>query len=141
MSHQPVPLKLDLTELDTSPEIVVPVAIQRRGVEKKLILDSGHARLSREPDMALIAAVTNARTWFEQLLCGEHQTLRDIAQAQGKNERYIAQIIRLAFLDPFIIKQIINGEQPVDLTLEKLRKPGKLPMRWDEQRKRLGINP
>jgi hypothetical protein len=36
---------------------------------------------------------------------------------------------------------IVTGEQPVDLTLEKLRRMNDLPMRWDLQRKLLGLAP
>jgi len=42
-------------------------------------------------------------------------------------------MLRLTSLAPDIIEAILRGEEPDDLSLEKLRK--NLPVRWDEQRK------
>ncbi len=116
----------------------MPIFIRRRGIEKKLVIKSGAATLTNAPDHTLIAAVAHARDWFEKLLSGEYQTLRDLARAEGRNERYVSQVLKLAFLDPDLIEQIASGEQPVDLTLEKLRRMNDLPVRWDLQHKRLG---
>ena len=80
----------------------------------------------------------HARNWFDRLMSGEYQTLRDLARAEGRNERYISQVLKLAFLDTSLLEQIVAGEQPVDLTLEKLRRMNDLPVRWDLQCKRLG---
>jgi site-specific DNA recombinase len=71
-------------------------------------------------------------------MSGEYQTLRDLARAEGRNERYVSQILKLAFLDPVLVEQVISGDQPVDLTLEKLRRMNDLPFRWDLQRRLLG---
>jgi len=47
-------------------------------------------------------------------------------------ETYVRRIFSYAFLAPDIVEAILDGRQPQDLTLEKLRK--KLPMSWAEQR-------
>jgi site-specific DNA recombinase len=57
---------------------------------------------------------------------------RAIAKQTGLDERYIRRILRFAFLAPDIVESILDGRQPHDLTLEKLR--AKLPMSWAEQR-------
>ena len=114
------------------------MSIRQRGIEKKLVLKSGAAKSSNTPDYTLIAGIAHARNWFDRLMSSEYQTLRDLARAEGRNERYVSQILKLAFLDTSLLEQLIAGEQPVDLTLEKLRRMNDLPLRWDLQRRRLG---
>jgi hypothetical protein len=42
-----------------------------------------------------------------------------------------------AFLAPDIVKAILDGRQPLDLTFEKLTR--RLPADWTQQRKQLGF--
>jgi Cu2+-exporting ATPase len=60
-----------------------------------------------------------------------------IGKATGLDERYVAQILHAAFLAPDIVDAILDGQQPVGLTMEKLRK--RPPVDWQEQRTRLGF--
>ncbi|MEE4239187.1 MAG: hypothetical protein V2I51_20900 [Anderseniella sp.] len=119
----------------------MPISICRRGIEKKLVIKSGTATLTNALDQTLVSGIARARSWFEKLMSGEYQTLRDLARAEGRNERYVSQVLKLAFLDTSLLKQIIAGEQSVDLTLEKLRRMNDLPVRWDLQRRLLGPAP
>ena len=48
----------------------------------------------------------------------------------------VARTIRLSMLSPEIIHRVICGTLPPDISLAKLYK---LPDRWDEQLKQLGI--
>ena len=128
-------------DAQTSAEIIVPIFIRRRGIEKKLVLKSGTATSTNAPDQTLVSGIARARSWFEKLMSGEYQTLRDLAQTEGRNERYVSQVLKLALLDPILVEQIVAGEQPVDLTLEKLRRMNDLPVRWDLQRRQLGLAP
>ena len=129
------------TEPLTSAEIIVPISIQRRGIEKKLVLSNAMMTTVGHPDQTLVSGIAYARNWFDKLMSGECQTLRDLAQVEGRNERYVSQILKLAFLDPVLVEQVISGDQPVDLTLEKLRRMNDLPVRWDLQRRLLGLAP
>ncbi|MCK5713320.1 MAG: hypothetical protein KAI25_11425 [Hyphomicrobiaceae bacterium] len=45
----------------------------------------------------------------------------------------------LAHLAPDIVEQILEGKQPVDLTVERLRSLVPLPPSWNDQRERLGF--
>jgi len=56
----------------------------------------------------------------------------------GKREkvgkRYVSRIIRLAFLAPEIIEQIVKGCQPPELTAESLLKDRtQLPLQWESR--------
>ena len=56
---------------------------------------------------------------------------------KSQSERYVAQIFHAAFLAPDIVDAILDGQQPVGLTMEKLRK--RPAVDWQEQRTRLGF--
>ncbi len=122
----------------TNAEIVMPMSIRRRGIEKKLVLSNTLVTSTGLPDQTLVSGIARARNWFDKLMSGECETLRDLARAEGRNERYVSQVLKLAFLDPLLVEQVISGDQPVDLTLEKLRRMDNLPARWDLQRKQFG---
>lgn len=51
--------------------------------------------------------------------------------------RYVRHIFRYAFLAPDILEAIVDGRQPHDVSLEKLKMD--LPVNWDEQRKLFGV--
>jgi site-specific DNA recombinase len=128
-------------DTQTNAEIVIPMSIRRRGIEKKLVLSTGMVTSTVLADQTLVSAIALARKWFDKLMSGEYQTLRDLARADGRNERYVSQVLKLAFLDPVLVEQVISGDQPVDLTLEKVRRMNDLPVRWDLQRRLLGLAP
>ena len=47
--------------------------------------------------------------------------------------------LQLAFLAPDIIDEIVAGNQPVELTANRLRLIGTLPLDWNRQRELLGF--
>ena len=110
----------------------VPVAFRRRGVESKIILP-GKAR-APEPDAELIKVVRDAQRWFDQIVKGRVTTVKEIAEAEGLDAGDVSRFLPLAFLAPDIVEKIIDGEQPIDLNAEKLKRLPLLPKAWIEQR-------
>jgi site-specific DNA recombinase len=47
---------------------------------------------------------------------------------------YLTRVLRLAFLDPWIVGQIIAGRQPANPDARKMTLSCELPMRWNHQR-------
>ena len=60
----------------------------------------------RKPDAALLKAIALAHRWFEELTLGRATSLAAIASSQGVSDRYVARLIRLAFLAPKIVEAI-----------------------------------
>ncbi|MCH7806949.1 MAG: recombinase family protein [Proteobacteria bacterium] len=119
-------------------EIDIPVRLKKRGVEKKIIITDRNRRPAR-PDTNLIRAVAQGRVWFEQLKSGEFETIREIARRNKTDGENVTRSIRLAFLAPDIVKAILEGRQPPELTAFHLKRVRTLPLSWDEQRKVLGF--
>ena len=64
-------------------------------------------------------------------------SLRMIAGAAGKSERYVSKLIRLAFLAPDLVEALLEGRAPSRLTLAELT--DQLPWDWNEQRRRFAV--
>jgi DNA invertase Pin-like site-specific DNA recombinase len=116
----------------------VPVQVKRCGLAVHLLI-SGSQTIRQAPDDRLIRQIAKAHDWFERLTSGKAKSIRDIAAAEGVTNSYVRKIIHRAFLAPDIVRAILNGTQPPDLTLESLKKFIPLPIDWNEQRKLLGF--
>jgi len=90
-------------------------------------------------EAALVHALAQAHQWLEQLLSGELSSLRMIAGAVGKSERYVSKRIRAAFLAPDLVEVLLERRGPPELTLAELTKD--LPYDWNEQRRLFGFAP
>lgn len=85
-------------------------------------------------DRTLVRAVCLARRWAEQLANGEAASTKELAASHGLCNHYTAKLLPLACLAPDLTAAILEGRQPLAITLAGLtRQP--LPMDWDEQRR------
>jgi len=110
--------------------ITTPFRLRMRGVETKIIL----ADQSRSRDEVLIRNIAKAHAWFERIKSGE--TFAAIAKNEGTPKRRIQQMIGLAFLAPDIVRDALDGKQPIGFTSDWC-KNHELPGDWDAQRRLL----
>lgn len=106
-----------------------PFQLRKRGVETKLIIG---ADTDKAVDATLLSNIAMANRYYEAIKQG--QTFDDIAASQSLSKRRILQIIDLAFLAPDIVRSIVQGEQPTELTSEWLQR-NVLPLDWQAQRR------
>ncbi len=88
-------------------------------------------------DTTLLKALQNAHRWISALKAG--QPISDIARAGEHAESYIRTRTPLAFLSPKIQIAIVEGAQPVTLTLEKMVRKS-IPLNWEDQERLLGFD-
>jgi hypothetical protein len=129
--------------LDTEEDIVewtLPFSLKRTGREIKMVLgdkttpDSpGHTKMVQ----ALQAALRKALLWNNSILTGEKGSLAEIAKEEQVTQRYIARMIRLAYLDPEIQQAIFSGDVPPDWTVDRFRVA--VPLDWAQQRLRFPL--
>ncbi len=118
--------------------IDLPLRLKRRGVEAKLVVGGDTNSVpKREP--ALINLIAKAHRWCDQMTDGSTPSITELAVCENEDRNEISRRLPLAFLAPDVVEKILKGIQPVDLTVEKLRRLGSLPYRWDEQRAVLGF--
>src|SRR5262249_39451136 len=106
------------------------------GVELRLVIPADHARQPKV-DIALLKAVGRARRWFDHLTSGRAASLAAIAAQERISVRYVARLIRLAFLAPSIVELIAQGHQPAELTAEMLTRRAVPPPEWAKQKQLL----
>jgi hypothetical protein len=90
-------------------------------------------------DHTLLKTIIRAHKWFNYLATGRMKNMTEIALSEGVDKSYVSRVVNLAFLDPVIIESVIAGQQPADLTIEKLTKQINLPLNWAQQRQLLGF--
>jgi hypothetical protein len=119
----------------------IPTSLRRRGVETKLIINApGEAQKPSAPDPTLIKLLANAHKWWDDLTNGRFPTTRALAQAYGKDERYVARVLPLAFLAPSIVDAIATGGQPIELTTQRFVTLHDLPHDWNRQVAEFGFS-
>jgi hypothetical protein len=114
------------------------LAIKRRGVEMRLVLESDPPKEARV-DRVLLKEVGRAHRCFEALLTGRATSLEGVAAIEGVDIRYLSNLLPLAFLSPDIVAAIVRGTQPADLTAKKLIRRIDLPLEWLAQKQVLGF--
>ena len=103
----------------------------------RLVIPPGHQQeMQPRLNAPLIKAVARAHRWKHRF-SGEAPSISAIAREEGVTKRYVARIMRLAFLAPDIVEAILDGRQPADLELERLLRG--IPVAWPEQRRALGF--
>jgi len=90
----------------------------------------------RTPDPTLVELLVKGKVWLHRLTFGG-QGIRQIAEAEQVNPRYVSRVIHIALLAPDIVQAIERGEQPAGLNATKLLTSVPFPMDWQAQREML----
>jgi site-specific DNA recombinase len=90
--------------------------------------------MSLEGRDALLAAITKARGWIEDLRLGRVATFAELADREGLGERHVRLLAPLAFAAPCVVAAIADGNASADLRVTSLAKS--LPYSWAEQERR-----
>lgn len=83
---------------------------------------------------AILQALARGRRWQQLLDDGTVGSVREIAQRVGRDESYVARLIRMTALSPRIIREVIAGRLTPQLSISKFTKLD-LPEEWEEQEK------
>ena len=118
-------------------ECIVSMQLKRRGAEAKLAIQAAHDK-PLPPDVKLLSLLADAHRWVDDLAQGRATSVQDLARQDNRDPSEVSRALPLAFLAPDIIKAILEGRQPLDLTPHQLKRVA-LPLRWDDQRRRLGF--
>ena len=112
--------------------------IQRRGMERKLVIDEPGPKPT-SPDPVLLKEIRRAHRCFDALVSGQVSSVTELASIEGISDRYISSLLPLAFLAPEIIEAIVAGRQPAELTAHRLIRNIDLPTEWGAQKRSLGF--
>jgi DNA invertase Pin-like site-specific DNA recombinase len=118
--------------------LIIPAKLRSRGVELRFILHADEKARQPSPDPSLIRAVLRGHDWFRRMMAPERPTMTEIATADGVSHHYVRRLLNLAFLAPEVVKTILDGRQPADLTAERISR-AELPLDWHGQKRALDL--
>jgi hypothetical protein len=114
--------------------VAAAIKMQRRGPDLRLVL-KGAAAPDRKPDPRLVRMMIEARIRASDYLAAEGSlSVSDIARRDNADVGDVSRSLQYAFLAPDLVERILEGNQPMALTAERLKRTGELPLLWDEQR-------
>ena len=122
----------------TTMTVRVPMKFQVRGGRKLVVTPDGSpswAEPRKRIDNVMAKALARAFRWQKLLENGTHATIEEIANAEKINSSYISRILRLTLLSPKIVEMILDGRQPLSLTIRMLQ--NKFSLEWDIQESEL----
>lgn len=127
-----------LVETSDGLMLTLSLNLTRRGGRSWMTASTDAPANRRRIDKVLVAGLRRAHRELRQ--AGVDVMLQKPAwrEMSGINDPYIRKLVRLAFLAPDIQQAIMDGQQPVGLTLQVLRESD-IPSSWDAQRRTLGF--
>jgi site-specific DNA recombinase len=111
------------------------IAASIRGIEAKQVIRTADAS---SPDLKLVALLANAHRWVDKLAQGRAASVGDLARQSNRDPSEVSRALPLAFLAPTIVKAILEGRQPFDITPQQLKR-GVLSILWADQRRSFGF--
>lgn len=103
-----------------SVDFAANVRLRRSGAVLRLIDGSG-AAVAATPSESLVRLIVQARRYWAALRV-ERITIGTLAAREGVTSSYATRVLRLAFLAPEIVENILAGKQPAGMTgLQLLR--------------------
>ncbi len=119
----------------TTMTVRVPMKFQVRGGRKLVVTPDGApswAKPRKRIDNAMVKALARAFRWQKLLEDGTYTTIEEIADAEKINPSYVSRVLRLTLLSPEIVEMILDGRQPLSLTMKTVQMG--FPVSWRSQR-------
>ncbi len=115
----------------------IAASLRRVGKGVRLVIGAGAAKAIDDGLAALIARAVATRN---MLLAGRDDSIEAMASRLGVRRDYVAVLVRLSYLSPEIVRAILVGQQPIELTPTRLVALSRnLPHDWRKQRRLLGF--
>jgi hypothetical protein len=90
-------------------------------------------------DPALVKALARAFRYQRLLDEERYASISEMAEAERIERGYLGALLRLTLLVPDLVKAVLDGRQPPDLSLPRLMKP--FPVEWKLQLTHMAENP
>ncbi len=132
-------LRIELPSTERQHPVRIDAKLTRSGVAMKLVQQNGAAPVKGVAVDTLLKIIARGNALWQRLQA-ENTSVTELAKVEGISVSYLTRVLRLAFLDPWIVEQIIAGRQPAKLDARKLTLSGELPMRWNHQRAFAGFS-
>jgi AraC-like DNA-binding protein len=116
----------------------VPARLRRTGMESRLLIEGEGGGPRREPDRSVLRLLARAHGFQTMVMQNQGRSMTELAADAGVSPSYFTRVLRLSFLTPDIIRAILSGRQPPQLTAKHLVSQSRLARAWREQADQLG---
>ncbi len=124
-------------DADLTIDLSVAAKLRRSGKGKRMVIGNPHQAAS---DASLVDVLKEAVAAREKLLADTDETLNEITARTTKSKGRLTALMRLSYLAPDIIADILAGQQPPELSVKRLLRTSQdLPLDWPGQRAFLGL--
>jgi site-specific DNA recombinase len=115
----------------------IEAKLRRAGKGKRLVIANG---AEAEVNAGLVELIKGAFAIRIQLLSGSDASIEAMSGRLGMNKCRLTSLVRLSYLAPDMVRALLEGRQPIELTPTRLLRLSKdLPHDWSEQRHVLGF--
>ena len=115
----------------------IEAKLRRGGKGKRLVIANG---AEAEVNAGLTAIIAEAFAIRNQLLSGSDASIEAMTERLGMGKGHLTSLVRLSYLGPDIVRALLKGRQPIELTPTRLLRLSKdLPHDWSEQGQFLGF--
>ena len=112
-------------------------SLRRAGKGTRLVIGDGAAN---KIDDGLASLIARAFATRNMLFTSRDDSIETMASRLGVRRDYLTVLVRLSYLSPEIVRAILAGQQPIELSATRLVELSKdLPHEWQEQRRLLGF--
>jgi site-specific DNA recombinase len=115
--------------------VSISARLRRTGMAKRMVIEGSRSGM---PDATLIRLIAKAFRLRDRWLASDCLSIEALAHREKTTGSYATRLLRLTFLAPDLVRDILEGRQPATLTANALLADTRLPMAWKEQRKKLG---
>ena len=116
--------------------LTIDARLSRSGRAVRLVEDSGKAVGASEPQQHLVRIMQLATAWWEEMQ-DDDLSVSEMAKRHTVDKSYVSRVVRLRFLSPKVVEQILEGEQLPSLNARRMLGLRELPLEWAKQEREL----
>ena len=118
-------------------DLSMAAELRRSGQSKRMVIGEPYQAVR---DTSLLDVLKEAIAARQKLLADTCETLNEITERTTKSKGRLTALMRLSYLAPEIIADILAGRQPPELSVKRLLRTSQdLPLDWGSQRPFLGF--
>jgi hypothetical protein len=115
----------------TTMRVFIPLTIRKRNGRPKIVPPADIVPDTGSVDPHVLKAIAKAWSWRRKLESGAVSTLSDIAEAEGVTPAFIRRTMKLAYLAPTVLEQILIARASPAVSLKDMTAIADMP--WTEQ--------
>ena len=121
-----------MTKPDDTIRILIPLKVRKKNGRPKILPPADYLPSEDQAqDPHILRAIGRAWGWRRRMEAGEFSTIQELAEAVGLAERHVSRQLRLAYLAPEVMKQLVYKREVIAVTVMQLTECSALP--WQDQ--------